>query len=133
MAADSAQRVNRAVAMAVRRLVDGAADAGNRDGLARTIGKRIQGTYGFDLRRMADMHPERTAEELYALCVVPHEFPWDTEAAVDAAGTRAGDRDAARARRHGPFLDPEDPDLTPAPEIPSRVAELRLAIQGQRP
>lgn len=122
---DVTQRVNQAVSMAVRRLVDGAPNAQNRDGLGRTIGKRIQGTYGFDLRRRADMYPERTAQELYALVIVPNEFPWDTEAAAEAALSHSGERDRARARRDGPFLDEDDPDLTPPGELAAKVAELR--------
>lgn len=130
MEADSGQKVNRAVAMAVRRLVDGAKDTANRDGLAKTIGKRIQGMYGFDLRRQADLHLEMTAEELYALVIVPHEFPWDSEASADMAGSASGARDKARAHRDGPFFDPDDPDLTPPEEVPSRMAEIRGLLRG---
>jgi hypothetical protein len=124
------QRVNQAVAMAVRRLVDGASDAHNRDGLGRSIGKRIQGAYGAELRRMVDLYPDRTAEELYALVIVPHEFPWDTEQAAEAALARIGARDKARARRDGPVFDPDDPDLTPPEEVAGRVAKLRQRMRG---
>lgn len=128
------QRVNRAIAMAVRRLVDQANVAGNRDGLARSIGKRIQGTYGYELRRMVELEPDRTAEELFAVVIVPMEFPWDIEAATEAALSRVGERDKARVQRYGPYLDPGDPDLTPREEIAAKVAELRAAMQrGQRP
>ena len=114
--------------MAVRRLLDGAKVTDTSDGLARAIGGRIRGTYGFDLRRMADMNPDRPAEELYALVIVPHEFPWDTAAAIDAAESRAGQRDAARVQRYGPFFDPDDPTLTPAEEVAGRVDELRKRL-----
>ena len=131
--ASSDQRVNEALFMGVRRALDGyAEEPKNRDAAGRAIGKRLRGTYGFDLRRMADMHPERTAEELYALIIVPGEAPWDTVAAIDAAGSMGGARDAARARRQGPFLDPEAPNLTPPAEIAARVAEIREALKTSR-
>jgi hypothetical protein len=127
---DSAsQRVNRAVAIAVRRSVDSATHLDNPDAYAIHLGKRIQGTYGAEVRRRADLEPDLTAEELYALVIVPAEFPWDTEAARDAAGmSNLGTRDAARQRRHGPIFDPNDPDLTPPEDIPERVAELRRRL-----
>jgi hypothetical protein len=124
------QKVNRAVAIGVRRLLDDTDLVGERrDRLAYSIGKRIQGTYGAEVRRLAELEPDLTAEDLYALVIVPAEFPWDTEAAKDAAGmSNLGTRDAARQRRHGPIFDPNDPDLTPPEDIPERVAELRRRL-----
>ena len=128
------QRVNHALAIAVRKSLDGYSDEpGNRDALARSIGKRLRGTYGFDLRRTADMNPELTAEDLFAHVIVPHEFPWDAEAVQEAAAVRSGDRDKARVQRYGPYLDPEAPDLTPPEEIPERIADLRASLKRPGP
>ena len=130
---ESDQRVNQALYMAVRKSLDGYNEApGNRDALARSIGKRLRGMYGFDLRRTADMHPELTAEDLFAHVIVPHEFPWDSEAAQEAAMSRSGERDKARAQRYGPYLDPDAADLTPPEEIPSRIADLRAILKPNK-
>lgn len=127
---EATQRVNLAVHIATRKALDEYKDPPNNvSALAKAIGKRMQGAYGFELRRMADLYPERTGEELYALVIVPHERPWDTDAAVQAAGSREGDRDKARAHRDGPFFDPHDPYLTPKEEVPARIADLRKLLR----
>lgn len=130
---DATQRVNHALAIAVRKSLDGYSEApGNRDALARSIGKRLRGQYGFDLRRTADNEPELTAEDLFAFVIVPHEFPWDSEAVQEASMARSGDRDKARSRRDGSFLDPDDPDLTPRADIVARLAEVRKGLHPPR-
>lgn len=107
---NSLQRVNEAVAISVRRVLDTTDPSriDDRGAFGYATGKRIQGTYGARLRQTADANPQMTAVELYQAVIVPEEFPWDAEAVEKAQELlHAGKRDKARPRHYGPFLEDE--------------------------
>lgn len=126
MTVNATQRVNEAVAICVRRLLDTTRDVGDRTSLGREIGKRIQGTYGAELRTLAVARPELSAQQLYEIVILAAEFPWDAGTAKESAQQAfGGDRDKARERRYGPLLDEAVPNPTPPDLIPSLIAAIK--------
>lgn len=87
------QRVNAAVGVAVRRAISEMSTIGNRQALEVSIGRRLQGTYGAELRRVADLQPDLSAAELAEGVIFPAEYPDDATA---LASVHSGDRDRAR-------------------------------------
>lgn len=90
------QRVNAAVGVAVRRAISEMPSIGNRQALEVSIGRRLQGTYGAELRRLADNDPALSIAELAEAVIFPGEYPAD---AVELASVHSGDRDRARKGR----------------------------------
>jgi hypothetical protein len=120
--------VTRAIAIAVRVSLDLATDVQDEAGYAETVRRRIQGTYGFELRRLADAHPEMGSDELYAAVIAPKEFPWlvvENPHAIDLEA--AGERDRARTAR--PNADPPAPvDDATADAWEDHVATARAGL-----
>lgn len=150
--------VGAAVAMAVRVTLDGATGVTDTTAYGRQVGKRIQGTFGAELRRNADENPTTTAEDLFWSVIAPKEFPWLTvdnpaAEAIKASGARdrarhadprnrAQDWDAewqpddewtaglaaAKASVGEPTLKPYKPEIIPDPEFQERIEELRMCV-----
>jgi hypothetical protein len=70
---DSTQRVNRAVAIAVSHALTASGAVDNPRAFEVAVGKRIQGTYGAQLRRLADSDATLTPDDLYAAVIAPDE------------------------------------------------------------
>lgn len=122
--------VNRAVAIAVRVSCDLAIDVSDGAAYAHQVGRRIQGAYGAELRRMADADPDASAQELYEAVILPREFPHlATENPHAEALVASGARDRARHAR------PETPAPTGEllPDWRERLAEVRAALDAPPP
>jgi hypothetical protein len=118
------QRVNAAIRVAVRRAVAESPTVGNQRALEIGIGRRLQGTYGAELRRLADSDPALSVAELCEAVIFPAEYPDD----LPEASAYTGDRD--RARRDRPnAASPADgwPDGRVAQEITGWRAGLAAA------
>lgn len=89
------QRVNAAVHLAARRAVNEMTTIDNRQALEFSIGRRLQGTYGAQLRALAAQDPELSVAELAEQVIFPAEYPDD----IPEAGVYSGDRDRARRTR----------------------------------
>lgn len=124
------QLVNEAVGICVRRFVETTTDIVNLAAYSTSVGRRIQGTYGAELRRTAEENPAMTALELFAAVIAPAEFPYDTEARATLAQFNAGARD--RARRRGWIADMDEPPPV-ASDISERVAALRELVGDEPP
>ncbi len=102
--------VSRAVAIAVRVSCDLASGVGDLGAFAHQVGKRIQGAYGAELRRLAEADPAASAQDLYEAVILPAEFPWlaveNPHADVLVA---TGARDRARHARENPSAPPVVP------------------------
>ncbi len=112
------QRVNAAIAVAVRRRVSEAADVENRRALEVSIGRRLQGAYGAELRAKAEAAPDLSVAELCQNVIFAAEYPDDTPQEVTPpAGARA------RARRaESRHLEEPAPRYTPpTPELMAAV------------
>jgi hypothetical protein len=89
------QRVNAAVGVAVRRAITEMPSIGNRQALELSIGRRLQGAYGAQLRRLADDNPDLSIAELAEAVIFAAEYPDD----IPEASVYTGDRDRARQSR----------------------------------
>lgn len=121
------QLVNAAVAMAVKAHVEGTRNVTDRSAFANGVGRRLQGTFGAELRRTADAEPAMTADDLFWLVIAPVEFKWMTvDNPISEALVASGARDRARQRNYGA---PVDLDV-PIPQIlGDRIAELKVLVK----
>lgn len=128
---DPVQLINQAVAICVRRHLDTKRDVVDRTSLGREIGRRVQGTYGVELRALTEARPELSGQQLYEIVILASEFPWDAPTAKAAADQAfSGDRDRARTARCGPFLyEIPGTEITPPEEVPGRVAAIRQSLE----
>ena len=77
-------------------------------------------------RRLA---PNSSGQQLFEIVILAAEFPWDAATAKEAAQqVFGGDRDRAREKRYGPFLDEMVDEVTPPETVPDRVAEIRASL-----
>lgn len=152
--------VARAIAIAVRVTIDLTQNVDDETAFGHQVGKRIQGTYGAELRRLAEADPEASAQDLYEVVIVPKEFPWlAVENPHAGVLLEAGARDRARHARPNPEptepvvvdeawhaglaaakaavskpdLTPRVPEHVPDPEFVAHIDELRrCAEEGRR-
>ena len=127
--------VNRAIGMAVRVSCDFApADVGDLSAYAHSVGKRLQGTYGAELRRLADDDPELNAEDLYRAVIAPTEFPWLVHENPHAAELRAaGARDRARKAHYQEPPDFPSGRMADDPEWAAGLAAAKAAVGEYEP
>ena len=88
--------------------------------------RRLSGTYGLELRKLATERPELSPEELAAAVVAPAEFPEDLEVAAIALDIISGERDRIRRSRPG---DPVDLSIPIPSDISQRIEELRGRVR----
>lgn len=121
--------VSRAVAIAVRVSCDLTQNVSDEVGFAHSVGKRIQGTYGAELRRVADQDPAASAQDLYEAVIAPVEFPWmAVENPHAPALLAAGDRDRARHAKADWQKPHSAADIPLDPDWRERLAEVRACV-----
>ncbi len=119
------KRVELAISSAVRRIFANDAPTYGRHKWGTDLRRRLSGTYGAELRQLADSRPDLSTEDLVAVVIAPTEFPWVEDAEEMAARINSSARDRTRKARYGPIGDFPD---APPPDLAERVAELRSIV-----
>jgi hypothetical protein len=124
----ASQSVNAAVHLAVAKILATKTDVTDRHALGQSIGRRIQGTYGADLRRLAEADPDANAEELVAVVIALHEHALDDALARQLRDDReAGARDRVRKRNYG---EPVDLNVPIPADLSERIAAIRAQMEN---
>jgi hypothetical protein len=107
------------VAIAVSHALTASGSVDNPRAFEVAVGKRIQGTYGAELRRMADYNETLTPDDLYFAVIAPGEAQRPAAAAPPAY-----------KQSPGPFLD----ESVPGASVPQfvRDAVVEGAVEFKR-
>lgn len=120
------QRVNAAIHLAVAKILATKQDTQDAHALGQSIGRRLRGTYGADLRHLVEADADASSEELVAVVIAPHEHALDDALAVQLREDRiAGQRDRVRKRNYG---EPVDFTVPIPDDLSERIAELRACV-----